>query len=147
MKRLDTKLESLGAEFLVLGSLLIEGISAYKSYQNFPGYDLVAVNPEKNISTKIQVKSRYRTDWDGFIINKFDCDFVIFVALNRGYKKAKKTGDTGLKSVEFFIFPISYVERIKDADNAWGKITKRRMINYSDYLGRWDLIKKFLKKT
>ena len=43
-KRQDTKLESEGAEFLVLGHLLIEGISAYKAYINFPGYDLMAVN-------------------------------------------------------------------------------------------------------
>ena len=45
-KKQDTKLESEGAEFLVLGHLLIESIAAYKAYINFPGYDLTAVNPE-----------------------------------------------------------------------------------------------------
>jgi hypothetical protein len=29
----------------VLGSLLIEGIEAHKLYTNFPGYDIIAVNP------------------------------------------------------------------------------------------------------
>lgn len=40
--RQDTKLESQGAEFLVLGHLLIAGISACKAYVNFSGYDLTA---------------------------------------------------------------------------------------------------------
>jgi len=60
-KRQDTKLESEGAEFLVLGNLLIEGISCFKAYINFPGYDLVAVNPDKSKTAKIQVKSRWAT--------------------------------------------------------------------------------------
>lgn len=55
-KKQDTKLESEGAEFLVLGLLLVEGVSAYKAYINFPGYDLTAVNPNtkgcKNSSKK-----------------------------------------------------------------------------------------------
>ena len=44
MARLNTSLQSTGAEFLVLGHLLINGIQAYKSYVNHPGYDLMAVN-------------------------------------------------------------------------------------------------------
>jgi hypothetical protein len=145
MKKIDTKLESDGAEFLVLGNLLVEGISAYKTYQNFPGYDLVVVNPEKNLSAKIQVKSRYHTDWDGFIINNFNCDFVIFVALNRGFKKPKKDGRTGLESPDFFVFPITYVNKIKDEKNSWGKIIKARMINHLEYQNKWELIKSFLE--
>lgn len=40
MKRLDSFLESTGAEFLVVGELLIEGIEAYKAYMRHPGYDI-----------------------------------------------------------------------------------------------------------
>jgi hypothetical protein len=77
--RLDTSLESAGAEFLVLGSLLVEGVEAHKLYTNFPGYDIMAVDPKKNTSCKIQVKSRWATDFDGgFPICNFDCDFVVF---------------------------------------------------------------------
>ena len=94
--RRDTKLESEGAEFLVLGRLLLEKISAFKIYTNFPEYDLIATNAEKNISARIQVKSRYQTNWDGFIIKNFDCEFVVFVALNRGYSKPRKNSDTGI---------------------------------------------------
>jgi hypothetical protein len=60
-KRQDTKLESEGAEFLVLGNLLIDGISTYKSYINFPGYDLTAINPDTKKIARIQVKSRWAT--------------------------------------------------------------------------------------
>ena len=97
-RKLDTSLESSGAEFLVLGNLLVEGIQAFKAYTNFPGYDLVATSAENNRSCRIQVKSRWATDFDGgFPIKNFDCDFVVFVALNRGYRnRRKKHGeDTG----------------------------------------------------
>ena len=51
-KRLNTKLEATGAEFLVLGQLLIRGKQAYKSYVNHPGYDLIVVNPEKKTQAR-----------------------------------------------------------------------------------------------
>jgi hypothetical protein len=145
MKRLDTKLESTGAEFLVLGNLLIEGISAYKAYQNFPCYDLVGVNPENNTSVKIQVKSRFRTDWDGFIIKNFDCDFVVFVTLNRGYKVPKKSGEVGRKAPEYYVFPIKYVKKIRDLNNKWGKIQRNKMVGYEKFKDQWELINVFLK--
>ena len=56
MKYKNTKLEAEGAEFLVLGNLLINKIASYKTYTNMPGYDLVATNAELNTSAKIQVK-------------------------------------------------------------------------------------------
>ncbi|HBC45626.1 MAG TPA: hypothetical protein DCZ43_01130, partial [candidate division Zixibacteria bacterium] len=83
-KRLDTTLESKGAEFLVLGQLLIRKIAAYQTYTNMPGYDIIAVNPEKNTSARIQVKCRWETTPPHFLINNIDCDFVIAVKLNRG---------------------------------------------------------------
>ena len=57
-KRKDTKLASTGAEFIVMGRLLLNEIQTYKTYVNFEGYDLVSVNPQKNKSAKIQVKSK-----------------------------------------------------------------------------------------
>ena len=44
--RKDTKLESEGTEFLVLGRLLLEKITAFKTYTNFPGYDIIATSAE-----------------------------------------------------------------------------------------------------
>lgn len=70
MTRLDTSLESSGAEFLVLGHLLVEGIQAFKAYTNFPGYDLIATAPEQNRSCWVQVKSRWATDFDGGFPNQ-----------------------------------------------------------------------------
>ena len=90
MPRLDTRLESEGAEFLVLGQLLLSKIPSYKTYTNMPGYDLVATNPESSTSAKIQVKSRWRTGANGFPIKNFDCDFIVVVLLNRGSKDGKK---------------------------------------------------------
>ena len=89
MPRQNTKLESEGAEFLVLGQLLTNGIPSYKAYTNMAGYDIVATNPDRNTSARIQVKSRWRTGAEGFIIKRFDCDFVVVVLLNRGSKDGK----------------------------------------------------------
>ena len=66
MPRLNTRLESEGAEFLVLGNLLIEEIAAYKTYANMPGYDLIVTNPEVVTAARIQVKSRWQTNAPAF---------------------------------------------------------------------------------
>lgn len=144
--RKDTKLESEGAEFLVLGRLLLEKITAFKTYTNFPGYDLIATSADHNTSARIQVKSRYQTDWDGFIINNFDCEFVVFVTLNRGYSKPRKNGDGGVREPEFYVFPISYIKKVRDPNNEWGKIVKNRfVVDLGKYQNQWLLIKKFLE--
>ena len=144
-KRLDTKLEAEAAEFLVLGRLLLERIVAFKAYVNFPGYDLIAANADSGKNARIQVKSRYRTDWDGFIINNYDCDFVVLVALNRGFSRPKRTGDKGVKEPEFYVMPISYVTKVCDPNNNWGKIVRNRLADIEQYQERWDTIAKFLE--
>ena len=144
--RKDTKLESEGAEFLVLGRMLLEKITAFKTYTNFPGYDLIATNADNNTLARIQVKSRYQTNWDGFIINNFDCEFVVFVALNRGYSRLRKNGDKGIKEPEFYVFPIWYVMKVRDPDNEWGKIVRNRLVDLDKYKDQWGLIQSFLEK-
>lgn len=147
MTRLDTSLESTGAEFLVLGELLIEGIQAYKAYVRWPGYDLIATNPAKNRSCRIQVKSRYATDFDGaFLIRNFDCDFVVVVALNRGYRfKKKRAGARGGRSdPKFYVLPVSVVRKARDSRSKWGRAFLRRIKNVDQYIGEWKLVKDFL---
>jgi len=102
MPRQNTTLESEGAEFMVLGNLLIQGISAYKTYTNMPDYDLIATNPEKNTSARIQVKSRWKTKPEGFIIKNFDCDFVVIVKRNRG----SKDGNLEILPPEYIVMPV-----------------------------------------
>jgi len=145
-KRRNTKLESEGAEFLVLGMLLLEKVTTFKAYVNYPGYDLIAVNADLNTSARIQVKSRFQTDWDGFIIKNFDCDFVVLVPLNRGYPKPKKNGDEGIKDPEFYVLPISYVLEVRDPENDWGKITRNRLTNLDQYKNRWNFIQDFINQ-
>ena len=48
-KRLETKLFSNGAEFLVMSKLLLSNIETYKAYVNFEGYDLVCANPKEGL--------------------------------------------------------------------------------------------------
>jgi hypothetical protein len=98
-ERLDSKLEAEGAEFLMLAHLILDGIQATKAYTNHPGYDLLAVDPETDHVCRIQVKSRWATDYDrAFPIKNVDCDFVVHVALNRGhrgYRRKATAADCG----------------------------------------------------
>jgi hypothetical protein len=148
-KRQDTKLESEGAEFLVLGNLLIEGISCYKAYVNFSGYDLTAINVKTGKIAKIQVKSRWATNYDkGFPIKNFGCDFVVHAALNRGFafgKQATKK-NSGVKSPEFFVLPVDVVKRARNRRDSWGKVYINRIPKIEDYKDNWRLIREFLEK-
>ena len=147
MARLNTSLQSTGAEFLVLGHLLINDIQAYKSYVNHPGYDLMAVNPDNNQACRIQVKSRYATDFDGgFPISNFECDFVVFVALNRGYRygKAKMEGDTGITPPVLYVFPAEVIQSATKQAARWQKVYLRDIADVSQYLNGWDRIAVFM---
>lgn len=147
MPRLNTQLEATGAEFLVLGNLLIRGIQAYKAYLNNPGFDLLAVNPDTNRSCRIQVKSRYATDYGGgFPISNFDCDFVVFVALNRGYRysKVKKGTESGIEEPCYYVFPIGVIQDAQNKDEHWNKVHLRYISNIGGYLNAWHLIANFL---
>jgi len=146
-KRQDTRLESEGAEFLVLANMLIEGISCYKAYINFPGYDLVAVNPDRSKTAKIQVKSRWATDYDkGFPIKNFDCDFVVHVALNRGYRFGKKAreGDTGIMDPVCYVFLVDIVRQAWQPNTTWKKVKITDILDYQDYRNNWKIISAFL---
>lgn len=136
MPRQNTRIESEGAEFLVLGQLLIAGIPAYKAYTNMKGYDLVATNPDANTSARISVKSRWKTRAEGFIINNFECDFVVIVKLNRGPAK--------ILPVEYFVLPIAHVSALpRSAD--WGKVSFSHIPNMEQYRDQWEPIRAFLK--
>lgn len=139
MPRQDTKLESEGAEFLVLGQLLIRRIASYKTYTNMPGYDLVATYPEGNTSARIQVKSRWRTGAPGFLISNFACDFVVAVRLNRG----KKDGTGKVLDPEYFVFPVDIVKAAR-RDKGWRKVFFSKIPDCENYRERWDLIADFL---
>lgn len=147
-EKLDSRLEAEGAEFLVLGHLLIEGISCFKAYVNFPGYDLVAVNADESKTARIQVKSRYATDYSkGFPIKNFDCDFVVMVALNRGYRYRKKatSEDSGVRDPVFYVFPVAVVKTAWRPDDAWKKVRMNDIPDLDSYQSNWGLIGDFLK--
>jgi PD-(D/E)XK endonuclease len=148
--RQNTKLESEGAEFLVLGNLLIEGVFCYKAYVNFPGYDLVATNPATSRVARIQVKSRWATDYDkSFPIKNYNCDFVVHVALNRGYRFRKKPTprDTGVKDPEFYVFPVEAIRKARNPNSKWGKTNITNVKNWQSYRSNWKLISAFLSVT
>jgi len=148
-KRKDTKLESEGAEFLVLGNLMIEGILCYKNYVNYPGYDLLAVNPKHTKKTaKIQVKSRWASDYDkSFPLKNFNCDFVVHVALNRGNSFKKRAVKDKPNAPLFYVIPIKAAMKALRESGGWSKvrlnkIPKSELASYKD---KWQLIRDFLE--
>ena len=137
--RLNTRLESEGAEFLVLGQLLIHRIPTYKTYTNLPGYDLVATHPENNRSARIQVKSRWRTGAHDFPIQNFDCDFVVVTFLNRGSKDGRKH----VMTPRFYVLPVDVVRSLPRTAN-WNKVSVRNVPELESYSEAWHLIADFL---
>lgn len=140
MPRQNTHLESEGAEFLVLGNLLTLGIPSYKTYTNMAGYDITATNPERNRSARIQVKSRWRTGAEGFIIKNFDCDFVVVVLLNRG----SKDGTAKVLAPEFYVLPVAMVQQLHNPNNAWGKLSLAKIPGFKEQRDQWNIIREFL---
>ena len=99
-----------GAEFLVLGELLVRHINAAKAYTNFPDWDILAFDSENERQVRIQVKSRYASDALGFILKSTNFEFLVVVHLNKGLryttgKKFKSESD----SPQFWIIPRSAV--------------------------------------
>lgn len=142
MPRQNTRIESEGAEFLVLGQLLISGIPTYKSYTNMPGYDLIATNPANNSAARISVKSRWKTKAEGFIIKSFDCDFVVIVKLNRG---SKDRPATDVRPPEFFVLPVDVVRAVPRTAG-WGKVAFRNIPDLDGYRDAWHRISDFLRE-
>ena len=141
---------SEGAEFLVLGELLVRGIHATKSYTGFTGWDVLASNPRTGKTARIQVKARLATDFDGgFPIKNVDSDFVVLVALNRGYRyKFKNRKETGVKPVEYFVIPIALVKKAIKQGRTWGNMPKVHLqyldIDKDILKDNWSAIQKFL---
>lgn len=132
MARQNTRLESEGAEFLVLGKLLCEGMPAYKMYVNMPGYDLIAVNPEADRVARVSVKMRWKAGAAGFIIRNFDSDFVVVVRLNKGGREPRET--------EYFVVPTTVVEAAP-RDGQWGKVRFNAIPDFASYRDAWHLIR------
>jgi hypothetical protein len=145
-ERLQSHLEASGAEFLVLGNLLIRKVHAHKAYTNFPGYDLLAVNPVIHKVCRVQVKSRYYSTDKAFGIKNFDCDFVVFVAFNRGKKPQKGTPYVPVphNDPSYYIFPIELIKQMRTVgDNP--RVRVNNIPELSSYLNNWDLILEYLE--
>lgn len=147
MKRHDTTLEAEGAEFLVLGHLLVQGIEAHKMYSNHPGFDVVAVGPDGRRTARIQVKSRWATDHDGFPIGNLDSDFIVLVALNRGYRFRKPPADAtaGPGAPDFYVVPTAVAEQaVRSSPAGFSKLKLDSVPDAGRYRAAWHLIAEHL---
>ena len=145
--RRKTQLEAAGAEHLVLGHLLRLGIQAFITSQNFEAYDIVAVNPKKNLSIKIQVKSRFSQTATAFPIKKTNADIVVFVKLNVEKQSKKQKILDYEKSPQFFILDMDWVKKIPKQSWAKVSITKIKEKFRTNGENNWNLIKQKLQMT
>lgn len=151
----DTKLEKItkdqlrmqseGAEFLVLGQLLIRHINAAKAYTNFPDWDILAFDSKTNKQAKIQVKSRYASDSIGFMLKSINFEFLVVVHLNRGIRYTKgKRFKPEAEIPQFWVIPKIEVERAvskeKKTNGAWNLSLNKFPERASKFENAWDLI-------
>jgi hypothetical protein len=145
-ERLNSRLEAEGAEFLVLGNLLIEGIASYKHYVNGRGYDLVVNDPKTHRSAQIQVKSRWATDAGEFLLRSVDnCDFVVFVRLNRGNRYSRRNKSDGKTDPTFYVVPSAIAKRAIHK-GGWGKVRWDRLGDTNRFKNAWSQIRDFLAR-
>lgn len=142
-KRQDTSIESVGAEHLVMGFLMREGIQTYIADQRQESFDLICVNPKNRKQILVQVKSRWATNCDrAFPLNKFMSDFVAIVFLNCGHSDGHKGRK---KDPEIYVIPTKICKKYKNL-SGWKKVATSKIPDLSKYKNNWGLIKKALKK-
>jgi hypothetical protein len=107
-----------------------------------PGYDLVAMNRDHTRLARIQIKSRWKTRAEGFIIKNFDCDFVVIVKLNRG----SKDGSAEILPPEYFVLPVTVAKSLPRS-KGWGKVSITKIPNLQSYRDKWNLVINFLKTS
>ncbi|HEY1721048.1 MAG TPA: hypothetical protein VGG27_07365 [Magnetospirillaceae bacterium] len=149
MARLDSKLEAKGAEYLVLGNLLIWGLDAHLAYANTPGHDVIAINPKHDRLCRIQVKSRWAKKPRRFVIRNLDSDFVVFVALNRGPRGPRQPNVIRVRDAEsdepnFYVIPTSVVGKVRQ-EKGWGTVYLKNIKDLQRYRDAWDLIQTYLE--
>jgi hypothetical protein len=150
---------SLGAEYLVMGSLMRRNILTYKAPPNNEGYDLICIHhdpryvPKKDelAQVRIQVKSRYATDCDrGFPVKEISLDafdYLIIAFLNIGKFYGRNDGSTGQIAPEFYTLSNDFIRKHHHATSTWQKVRLKTLQQdiepFKDDLG-FELIAKRL---
>ena len=154
MERLTTeqrRLQAEGAEFLVLGQLLIRHINAAKAYTNFPDWDILAFNAQRNKQVRIQVKSRYASDSIGFILKSTNFEFLVVNHLNMGLRYTKGKRFTPESDIpQFWVIPQTAVlkaikESPKNKYGEWNLSLRMFPDKAKEFENAWHLISEALK--
>tara|TARA_Y100000991_G_C21715362_1_gene239776 strand:+ start:83 stop:538 length:456 start_codon:yes stop_codon:yes gene_type:complete len=147
-KRYNTKLFSSGAEHLVLAKLLLAGIETYITYENQEGYDLISINAKKNLSAKIQVKSKNIKGDRSFYLNKdykTKSDFYVFAQTNSLTKDHKIIPDSELRP-NLYILDLNTVMKYRKLDKKGTPYLLLPSLPHREkYIEDWNQIRQFLK--
>ncbi|MDZ4066570.1 MAG: hypothetical protein U1E06_06915, partial [Tabrizicola sp.] len=76
-----------------------------------------------------------------FPIKNADCDFVVYVRLNRGPKKGPSQATKA--DPEFFVLPIASVLSVRRTDG-WAIARVGNIAALDEYRGSWHLIRDFI---
>jgi hypothetical protein len=130
---------SAGAEHLVMGYLMRRNVLSYKAPMNNEGYDLICIHPDprhvprrgQKAQVRVQVKSRYATDCDrGFPVKaeSFDAfDFLVVAFLNIGNYGRGRTGQDGLKPIEFYTLSNDFIRQHHNSSSSWQKVRLKNL--------------------
>ena len=122
-----------------MGYLMRRNILAYKAPINNEGYDLICIHPDsrhvpsrrEKAQVRVQVKSRYATDCDrGFPVKdkSFDAfDFLVVAFLNIGKYAGGRTGEDGMKPVEFYTLPNDFIRQHHNSRSSWQKVLLKKL--------------------
>ena len=145
----ESKQRTEGAEFLVLGNLLIRGVHANKAQTKYPGWDVFALNLDSNKPVRIQVKSKVWLENLTFSVINNDFDFIALVRLNQISQHAEPS-ETRVGTPQYWIIPKEDLEseftNLKTkSPTSEVKFSLSQLPKIPDfYENNWNLIIKFL---
>ena len=137
--QLEKTLTSLAGEFSVAGKLCLQGFMACLTLKNYPGVDILCMNPKSGKSTTVQVKTIRDTN-DYFLPERFPNKGQVFVFVRISSND----------ELEYFVVPAKEVEPISSEgrekylrDHPHVSRTQPRMISVKEiesFIDRWDLL-------
>ncbi|MEX0746206.1 MAG: hypothetical protein WD118_11445 [Phycisphaeraceae bacterium] len=129
---------ALGAEHLVIGSLMRRNVLAYKAPEGNEGYDLICIHPDprhrpkpkQRSQVRVQVKSRFATDCDRGVLVRPETvdafDYLVAVFMNIGRFQRGRDGTEGKADVEFYTLPATFIRKHQNK-GGWRKLFLRGM--------------------
>lgn len=137
---------SEGSEYLVAGHLIVENLQVARPDDGNVGFDLLVTHCATPGHARIHVTSRWAEDYDrSFPIRGLGYDFLIHVALNRGFRFHRCGSNQVASGIpDYFVLPVDIVKSV--ASRSFRSLTIRLddIEDLDRFRNAWQLISAYV---